>query len=100
MLTYPTWKSDYGTKPKWKTARGFELATESFGTKITDNTAWKQLPLVGYRGREKYIDGHAAMGDIARKRIKKKEQNVPFMSTIGKNLWQKNLHISQSIRTG
>jgi len=41
MLTYPTWKSDYGTKPKWKTARGFDLATESFGTKITDNTAWK-----------------------------------------------------------
>jgi len=41
MLFSPHWKNGYKTKKKWRTSRGFNHTTISYGTKITDRAAWK-----------------------------------------------------------
>jgi len=41
MLISPHWKNGYKTKKKWKTKKGFILATNTFGTKITDPCSWE-----------------------------------------------------------
>ena len=73
MLYSPHWKNGYKTKKKWQNKRGFDLTTNHFGTKITDNCCWPQTPLRIEGLVEPYIDGHAVMGDISRKRQKEKE---------------------------